>query len=116
MSTVYYNKRMISNLSTKVYTESITQKKWSYNLSYSIDKNIDTYFNKLAASLMAQMIRNLPVMQETCVWSLGGEEPLEKEMETHSSFLAWRILWIEKPGGLKSMGLQRAGHDWVTNT
>ena len=52
----------------------------------------------------------------TQVWSLGQEVPLEKGMATHSSILAWRIPWREEPGGLQSMGLQRVGHDWVTNT
>ena len=48
------------------------------------------------------------------VWSLGREEPLEKEMETHSSILAWEIPWMEEPSRLQSMELQRPGHDWVT--
>ena len=52
-----------------------------------------------------------PAMQETCVQSLGWEDPLEKEMATHSSVLAWRISWTEEPGGLQSMGLQGIGHD-----
>ena len=55
-------------------------------------------------------------MQETRVWSLGQEDPLEKGMATHSSILAWRIPWTEEPGGLQSMGLQRVGHDWETFT
>ena len=55
-------------------------------------------------------------MQETWVQSLGQDDPLEKEMATHSSILAWRIPWTEAPDGLQSMGLQRAGHDWATNT
>ena len=50
--------------------------------------------------------------QEMLVWSLGHEDPLEKDMATHSSVLAWRIPWTEEPGGLQSMGLQRVGHDW----
>ena len=54
-------------------------------------------------------------MQETWVQSLGQEDPLEKEMATHSSILAWRIPWTEEPGGLQSMGSQRVGHDWVTS-
>ena len=53
---------------------------------------------------MAQMVRNLPAMWETWVWSLGGEDLLEKEMAAHSSMLAWRILWTEEPDGLQSMG------------
>ena len=50
-------------------------------------------------------------MQETCIQSLGQEDPLEKEMATHSSILAWKIPWMEEPGGLQSMGLQRVGHN-----
>ena len=60
---------------------------------------------------MAQTGKNLPVMQETQVGSLGGEDSLEKGMATHSSILAWRIPWTEKPGGLQSKGLQRVGHN-----
>ena len=63
------------------------------------------------ASLVAQTVKNLTVMQETWVRSLGREDPLEKGMATHSSILAWRIPWTEEPGGLQSMGLQRVGHD-----
>ena len=57
------------------------------------------------------MIKILPEMQETQVQSLGQEDPLEKEMATHSSILAWRIPWTDEPGGLQSMGSQRVGHD-----
>ena len=53
------------------------------------------------------MVKNLPAVQETQVQSLGGEDPLEKEMATHSSILAWEIPWIEEPGGLQFMGLQK---------
>ena len=60
---------------------------------------------------MAQRLKHLPPMRETGVQSLGQEDPLEKEMVTHSSILAWRIPWTEKPGRLQSMGLQRVGHD-----
>ena len=67
------------------------------------------------AFLVAQTIKNLPAMQETWVWSLGGEDPLEKEMATHSSILVWRIPWTEEPGGLQSTGSQRVGLDWVTS-
>ena len=56
------------------------------------------------------MVKHLPVTQKTWVQSLGQEDPLEKEMATHSSTLAWKILWMEKPGGLQSMGLQRVRH------
>ena len=64
----------------------------------------------LQAFLVAQMVKNLPAMQETWVWSPGQEDPLEKEMATHSSILAWRIPWTKGPSGLQSMGSQRAGH------
>ena len=57
--------------------------------------------------LVAQMVKHL---RETWVQSLGWEDPLEKEMATHSSTLAWKIPWTEEPGGLQSMGLQRVGH------
>ena len=66
--------------------------------------------------LVAQMVKNLPAMQETRRWTLGQEYPLEKGMATHSSVLAWRIPWTEEPGRVQSMGLQRVGHDWATNT
>ena len=61
-------------------------------------------------------VKNVPAMEETQVWSLGLEDPLEKGMVTHSSILAWRIPWTEEPGRIQSMGLQRVGHDWATNT
>ena len=60
------------------------------------------------------MVKNLPARQETWVRSLGWEDSLEKGMATHSSILGWRILWTEEPGGLRSMGSQRVGHDWAT--
>ena len=78
--------------------------------------NIAHVYIRSGASLVEQMVKNLPAMWETCVWSLGWEDPLEKEMETHSSILTWRIPWTEEPGGLQSMGLQQLRRDWVTNT
>ena len=60
---------------------------------------------------MAQRVKRLPAVQETQVQSLGWEDPLEKEMATPSSILAWRIPWMEQPGRLQSTGLQRVGHD-----
>ena len=60
------------------------------------------------------VVKNPPAMQKTWVQSLGLENPLEKEMETHSSILAWKIPWTEEPGGLQSMGSQRVGHDLAT--
>ena len=63
------------------------------------------------ASLVAQRLKHLPPMRETRVQSLGRKDPLEKEMATHSSSLAWRTPWSEEPDRLQSMGSQRAGHD-----
>ena len=60
---------------------------------------------------MAQMVKNLPAMQETRIQSLGREDPLDEGIATHSSILAWRIPWMEEPGGLQSMGPQRVRHD-----
>ena len=67
------------------------------------------------ASLVAQTVKHLPAIWETWVRSLGREDPLEKEMATHSSTLAWKIPWTEEPGMLQSMGSQRVGHDWATS-
>ena len=67
------------------------------------------------ASLVAQMVKRLPAMWETQVWSLSWDNPLEKEMATCSSILTWKIPWTEKPGRLQSMGSQRVGHDWATS-
>ena len=61
--------------------------------------------------MVAQMVKRLPAVQESRVRSLGQEDPLEKEMATHSSTLDWKIPWMEEPGGLQSMGSQRVGHD-----
>ena len=60
---------------------------------------------------MAQLVKNLPTMQETWVLSLAWEDPLEKEMAAHSSVLAWKSLWTEEPGGLQSVGSQRVRHN-----
>ena len=59
-------------------------------------------------SLVAQMVKNLPAIRETCVQSQGWEDPLKEEMATHSSILAWRIPWIEEPSGLQSVGSQES--------
>ena len=66
-------------------------------------------------SLVAQTVKCLPAMPETWVWSLGQEDPVEKEMATHSSTLDWKIPWAEEPDRLESMGSQRVGHDWATS-
>ena len=66
-------------------------------------------------SLVAQVVMNLPAIQETQVRSLDQEDPLEKEMAAHSSILAWEIPWTEESGGLQFMGSQRVGHNCETN-
>ena len=71
--------------------------------------------SSLVASLVAQTVKRLPTMREIHVQSLGWEDPLEKEMATHSSILAWKISWMEEPGWLLSMGSQRVVHDWATS-
>ena len=76
------------------------------HISYTIQ-----HYSDRGATLVAQRLKRLPAMWETQVQSLGWEDPLEKEMETHSSILAWRIPWREEPSGLQSTGSQRAGHD-----
>ena len=73
------------------------------------------WFTVVWASLVAKRIKHLPAMRETQVQSLGQEDPLEKEMATHSSTLAWRIPWTEEPGRLQSMGSQRVGHNRATS-
>ena len=68
------------------------------------------------ANTAAQSVKSLPAMQEIQVQCLGWEDPLEKEMATHSSTLTWKIPWTEEPGELQSLGSQRVGHDQGTNT
>ena len=80
----------------------------------SLGEGIDYPLQYSWPSLVAQTVKNLPAIWDTWVWSLGWEDPLEKRMAAHSNILGWRIPWIEEPGGLQSMGLQRAGHDWET--
>ena len=65
----------------------------------------------IRASQVAQMVKNLPAMQETQVRSLGWEDPLEKRMAVYSSILAWRVPWTEEPDGLQSIEFQRVGHN-----
>ena len=65
----------------------------------------------MMAYLVAQWVKNLPAVQETGNQSLGWEDPLEKEMATHSSILSWKISWTEEPGGLLSIGSHRVGHN-----
>ena len=73
-----------------------------------------TKHNECWLSVVAQMVRNLPAMQETWVWFLGWKNHLEKRTATHSSILAWRMPWKEEPGGLQFMVSQRVRHNWMT--
>ena len=74
-------------------------------------KPMTFFYKTFLASLVAQRLKCLPAMWETWVRSLGREDSLQKKMATHSSILAWRIPWVEEPGGLQSTGLQRVRHD-----
>ena len=95
---------------------------WYSHLSKSFPQFVMIYTVKwsihdlyIRASQMAQRLKRLPATWETWVRSLSLKDPMEKEMPTHSSILAWRIPWREEPGRLQSMGLQRVGHDWATS-
>ena len=89
---------------------------WSYLYWFSVGLTFFSIRPKAHqwASLVAQMVKNLPALLESWVRSLVWEDPLEKEMATHSSILAWRIPWTDEPGGLQSTGSQRVGHNWMT--
>ena len=76
----------------------------------SCQKNLISTAKGLETSLVAQTVKRLPTMQETWVRSLGREDPLEKEMASHSSTLNWKIPWMEEPDRLQSMRSQRVGH------
>ena len=88
-------------------------------VSFSYLFSSKVLFHKLLlyaqTSLVAQTVKRLSTMRETQVWSLGWEDPLEKEMAIHSSSIAWKIPWTEELGRLQSMGLERVGHDWATS-
>ena len=91
---------------------SLRKKKVSLFLTQkSLYVYVCMYVCLLSLSLVAQMVKHLPTRWETWVQSLGQDDPLEKEMATHSSILAWKIPWMEEPGRLQSMGLQRVGHN-----
>jgi len=88
---------------------SAVQQSESYTFIYTYTHSF------LDSSLVAQMVQSLPALPETWVRFLGQEDPLEKEMATHSSILAWRIPWTEEPGGLQSTGSQRVRQDCGTS-
>ena len=82
-----------------------------------IQDSLRMYIQNSGASLVTQMVKNLPAMQETWHWSLGWEVPLEKGIATHASIFVWKIPWTEEPAGLQSIASQRVGHDWwLTHT
>ena len=88
---------------------------WS---SWPRDKTCISYVScvcRRVLYLVAQTVKRLPTLWETRVRALGREDPLEKEMATHSSILAWNMPWTEESGRLQSMGSQRVGHDWATS-
>ena len=93
-----------------------TEITWNLNNLYLIKYKNNIMLLYYWAFLVAQLVKNLPAVQETWVRYLGWEDPLEKEVATHSRILAWKISWTEEPGGLQSMRSQRVGHDWATNT
>ena len=76
--------------------------RWLDNITDCMDMNVNKLQEIVWTSLVSQMVKNLPAIQETQVQSLGQEDPLEKGMATHSSILAWRIPWTKKPGGLQT--------------
>ena len=84
---------------------------WAFYLVQLVYISIFVPVSYCLASLIAQSVTDLPAMQETQVRFLGRADPLEEEIATHSSTLAWKIPWTEKPGRLQSMGLQRVRHD-----
>ena len=88
--------------------EKVLKVNWSYR------QNLFTTVFSKEASLVAQMTKYPPAMQETWVQSLGWEDNPEEEMETHFSIFTWEISWTEEPGGLQSTGLQRVRHYWAT--
>ena len=87
---------------------------WLLKLLFSFNQK-QLQISMCWASLVAQRVKHLPAIWETRVWSLGWEDPPEKEMATHSSILAWRIPWMEEPGRLQSVGSQGVRHDQETS-
>ena len=100
-------KTQIDGLESQLRCDNLA-KAWLRN-----GNKLDIYL-RCGTFLVAHSAKNLPAMQETRVWTLGWEDSLEKEKATHSSIVAWRIPWMEEPGGLESMGSQGVGHDLVT--
>ena len=106
------NKGLISKLCKQVMQLSLSLCLSVPLLSLSLSLSVYMYY--IWASLVSQTVKHLSAMLETQVQSLGREDPLEKEMATHSIILAWKIPQTGEPGRLQFMGLQRVRHDWVT--
>ena len=97
---------------TRLFRTLLGKKGMSFWGSLRNPTNYHGFIEQFMDSLVAQVVKRLPAMQETRVQFLGQEDCLEKQMATHSSILAWKIPWTEEPYRLQSMGLQRVGHDW----
>ena len=109
----------LSNMAPLVYTHTYVGTCYLHTCgyTYSMDtRTQNTCTQTYTHSPVTQTVKNLPVMWETQVPSLGQEDHLEKGMSAHSCILVWRIPWIGEPGGLQSMGLQRVGHSSTTNS
>ena len=110
-----YSPRARKESDTTEETEDAHNLFWCYGqLCMQLGQSFADRFGSLRTSVVAQMVKRLPTTWETQVWSLGWEDPRGKEMATYSSTPAWKIPWMEEPGGLQSMGSQRVGHDWAT--
>ena len=98
-------------ISLSIYIDMIFYCVLTQTLSFISPPAQAFHLVSVLASLAAQMVKNPPAVWETWVQSLDWEDPLDESMAAHSSILAWRTPWKEKPGGLQSMGSQRVGHD-----
>ena len=108
---VFIWKKNPSNLKRYIHLGTLKDfRKWKQSKYLSIDEWLKKMWY-MCVCIVAQRLKHLPPMRETRARSLGQEDPLEKDMVTHSSILAWRIPWMEEPGRLWSTGLQRVGHD-----
>ena len=108
--------RTIHVMRTSELTQTDRDKIHGENVLLACSRPVETTLYTREASLVAQLVKTLPTMQETPVWFLGWEDPLKEGMATHSNILAWRIPWTEEPGRLQSMGSQRVEHDWASFT
>ena len=104
------NQSILKEISPEYSLEGLMLKA-AVPILWSPMQRADSLEKLMEASQVAQRLKHLPAMQETWVQSLGQEDPLEKEMATHSSIIAWRIPWMEEPGSLQSTGSQRVRYD-----